>query len=128
MSAEDIPSDAEFFSLEGERNARISKVYDGDTVHAIFKVGNSYCKFKVRLSGIDTPEIKTKDADEKKRALEARDWLHTKVFGKIVTLKCKEFDKYGRLLADIICDGTCLNQKMIDLNLGYAYDGGTKKK
>lgn len=119
-------NDVRFFTIEGDHKAKVVKVYDGDTVHAILDIFGAYYKFKVRLDGIDTPEIRTKDLEEKTKGLDARDWLSKRIMGKIVDLKCKGMDKYGRLLADIYVNDTCINTEMITNNIGYEYHGGTK--
>lgn len=137
--------------------ARIVDIYDGDTCTCIIPFNNSYYKFNIRLEGIDTFEMKSKDDKQKKLALEAkrrlcclisndldsidinitrkelRKLLNEKCY--IIKLKCGEFDKYGRLLAylfDNKCD--CQNDEesynycLIKEKLAYAYDGGTKQK
>ena len=103
------------FSLEGyECDAKIIKVYDGDTVTVVFEYKNELHKWHCRLDGIDTPELKTKNAKEKDMGLKARDALREKILNKVVKLKCKSFDKYGRLLADIYYNNCKINQWLID--------------
>lgn len=116
------------FSLNGMTfDAKVISVYDGDTLTAIFKFKGEHYKWSCRLTGIDTPEMKGGSANEKKAAIEARDYLRSCVLNKVVKLECGEFDKYGRLLVKIIDEnGKNINECMI--NTGYAkeYFGGTK--
>lgn len=117
------------FSLNDlKTDAKIIKVYDGDTVTAIFYLNNELYKWSCRLTGIDTPELKTKDESEKILGLKARDALKEKILDKIVKLHCYEFDKYGRLLVDIYLEDLHINKWLIDENYANSYDGGTKTK
>ena len=120
------------FTLKGYQTyAKCVYVYDGDTVHVVFKQPNSgEChKWVIRLMGIDTPEMKSKNAAEKAKAVQCRDYVRTKILDKIVILDCLEFDKYGRLLANIFLEGSekSINQELIDNGLAKAYDGGSKE-
>ena len=122
------------FTLNGHKTyAKCVYVYDGDTIHAVFKLPNSAeChKWVIRLMGIDTPEMKSKNAVEKAKATETRDYLKKMILDKIIILDCLEFDKYGRLLANIYLEGTpgekSINQTLIDNGFAKAYDGGTKE-
>lgn len=81
----------------------------------------------MRLAGIDTPEMTSKNNLEKERAIFVRDRLHDLVFGKIVLLKNLSMEKYGRILADIYLDGLHVNQYMIDNKFAYVYNGGKKQ-
>ena len=107
--------------------AKIISVYDGDTVKAIFPLNGVMYKWNCRLTGIDTPEIRTSDRLQKKFGYEVRDHLRTKILNKVVTLKCQDLDKYGRLLTEIWFDQQNINQWLIDSGYAFAYDGGTKQ-
>lgn len=112
--------------------AKVIKVYDGDTFTIACRLKfddyetNKYYRFSVRIRGIDTPELKTKNATEKKLALEAKTELTTKIYSRIVELKNVEYEKYGRILADVYFDGINIGQSMIDDKYAVAYDGKTK--
>lgn len=125
----------------------VCKVYDGDTIHVVSAMSVKYCrchdktdpycghgylqqyfKFKIRINGIDTPEIKTKD----KGAMEARHVLTELILGKIIQIFVVKTDKYGRLLCEIYTEDT--NGDWFDVGKwlvknGYAveYDGGKKQ-
>ena len=117
------------FSLNGYKtDAKVVKVYDGDTVHVVFRYFDQYYKWICRISHVDTPELRTKDADEKKRGYEARDKLRELIFGKIVQLSCQEFDKYGRLLVEIETEGIKVHEWLIQQGHAKPYEGGTKEK
>lgn len=99
-----------------EYNVIIISVYDGDTVTADIDLGFGVWlrKQKFRLIGIDTPEIRTRDLDEKKRGYAARDRLRELVLDKHVIVKSHGKGKYGRWLVDIIDDeGKSINQRLI---------------
>lgn len=117
------------FSLNGMIcDAKVVKVYDGDTITLIFKLFDNYYKWSCRLDGIDTPELKSKNTDEKNAAIKARDFLSEKILNKIVKVHCGNFDKYGRLLGTIFLNEMNINELMIEQGYGVGYDGGTKKK
>ena len=117
------------FNFDGEEKiCKVVKVYDGDTIHVVFLFNKQMTRWTVRMTGYDSPEMKSKNKDEKVAALAARDYLSSEIQEKIVILKCGKFDKYGRLLGTIIHDRQNMNEKMISLGHGYVYDGGTKKK
>ncbi len=83
--------------------AEILSVYDGDTVTATIDMG--FCAFlykvKLRLHGIDTPEMRAKDPDEKARAVLARDFVRKRILGRTILMKSLGKGKYGRYLSII---------------------------
>ena len=112
------------------KTGKVIKVYDGDTITIASKVPGLYnspiYKFSVRLNGIDTPEMRTKDEDEKEIATLARDALSEKIMGKEIRLENIKTEKYGRVLCDIYLAQIHLNQWLIDEKYALPYDGGTK--
>ena len=122
--------DAIDFSFEGDLiEAKVMSVYDGDTIKVAFPFGRKMFKWNCRLSGIDTPELRTKNLKEKEFGYKVRDLLREKIDGKIVKIKCGDFDKYGRLLIKIYVpeETETINQWLIMNGFAFAYDGGTKK-
>ena len=108
---------------------KVIKVYDGDTITIATRLPGNTCvyRFSVRLDGIDTPEIKTKNPLEHERAVFVREQLHNLVYGKIVLLKNLSIEKYGRILADVYLDNLYVNQYMVDKKYANVYDGGKKQ-
>lgn len=109
---------------------RVIKVYDGDTITIASKLpyDNSLVyRFSVRLNGIDAPEIKGKDEDEKLAAQNAKRALENLILNKMVKLKNNTLEKYGRILADVYYEDIHLNEWMLTNCYAVKYDGGTKK-
>ena len=87
------------FTLHPHRYlAQCVKCYDADSIHAVIHFHGTPTRFRCRLLGIDTPEIRSKDPAERTHARAARDFLREGILGKYVVLSCGDFDKYGRLL------------------------------
>jgi len=110
---------------------KVIKVYDGDTITiaAILpQLQRPVYRFHVRLNGIDSPEIKGKTPNEKLLAIKSRDALAEKIMNKIVYLENIGREKYGRILADVYCDGVNMNKWMLENKYAVPYDGGTKSR
>lgn len=118
---------------------KVLKVYDGDTIWVAIKLKGSIFKIKVRLYGIDTPEMKPSRSklnrdEEIKKAKEARDYLASLINNKIIILKSEGFGKYGRVLGKLylkrgfFCKKTYFDVNKEMINKGYAteYYGGEK--
>ena len=121
------------------RVVSIDKVVDGDTIDVTIDLGfDLFKKERVRVAGVDTPEKRTRNLEEKALGLDATAWIKDKLEGAIDgdddLIIRTELDggvgKYGRLLGWLyIGDATVsLNEKMIDEGYAWAYDGGTKNK
>lgn len=113
--------------------ATIIDIYDGDTCTVSIDLGFSLTlELKCRLYGIDTPELRNKDKEEKRRGYLARDYLRERILNKQVILKTYKPDKYGRCLVDIYLDETLneppthINKELIDKEYAKEYYGGTK--
>lgn len=129
MDLQSQPEDVPMFSLNGYlTEAKVVKVYDGDTVHVVFKYFEKYYRWIGRIAHVDTPELRTKNLEEKKKGYEVRDKLRELIFGKVVQLHCHEFDKYGRLLIDIQIDDIKVDEWLITNGYAKKYEGGTKEK
>lgn len=83
--------------------AFVKDVYDGDTVTVDIFLGFNVVlsDIKIRLIGIDTPEIRTKDVEEKVQGYASRDWLREQILNKNVLLHTSERGKFGRWLGMI---------------------------
>jgi micrococcal nuclease len=110
--------------------AKIVHVYDGDTVHAVFSLPRSSTiyKYKLRLAHIDTPELKSKNINEKIKANEAKKIVEDMILDKIVYLELEGEDKYGRILANIYINNLNLNDFLIKNKYANKYEGGKKIK
>ena len=121
------------------RVTEITKVLDGDTIDVLIDLGFDLSKKeRVRIAGVDTPEKRTRDLEEKELGIDATNWLKDKLEGAIAgdddliirTELVGGVGKYGRLLGWLyIGDSTVsLNEDMITEGYAWAYDGGTKQK
>ena len=113
-----------------EYSCRINRVIDGDSVDVCIDLGFDISfTSSVRLYGIDTPESRTRDPDEKKCGLLAKKFLEDAVKnGKNIIIRTQkdEKGKFGRVLGSLIIDGANINHKMIEENLAVAYYGQSK--
>ena len=111
----------------------VDRVVDGDTVDVIIDLGFDLTKKeRVRLAGIDTPESRTRDLEEKAMGLEAKDHLTDMLKGadKLI-VKTEKDGKYGRMLGWFYRDEDTkysINETMIEQGYAWKYDGGTKEK
>ena len=122
------------------RVTSIDRVLDGDTIDVTIDLGfDLYKKERVRVAGVDTPEKRTRDLEEKELGIHATNWLKEKLDGAIAgdddlvirTELVGGVGKYGRLLGWLYIGGdaeSSLNEQMIDEGYAWAYDGGTKQK
>ena len=115
-----------------EYPCKIVRVVDGDTVDVDIDLGFSHWihNERIRLFGVDTPECRTRDAEEKAAGLVAKkfveDALHV---GGTYTLSTKEKGKFGRYLGVIfITDKTSINAVLVTEHLAVAYFGQSKQE
>ena len=121
------------------RVIEINRVVDGDTIDVTIDLGfDLYKKERVRVAGVDTPEKRTRDLEEKeqvsmRRIEPKRSWM-VPLLGMTILLSVLKLvggmGKYGRLLGWLyIGDSTSsLNEQMIEEGYAWEYDGGTKQK
>jgi micrococcal nuclease len=118
--------------------AKLERVVDGDTVDALIDLGfDTWVKKRIRYKGIDTWESRTKDLDEKKLGLAAKDRnkeLLESVSSKpgYFRLRSHGVGKYGRVLGELFIKDNegieyNINQTLIDEGHAYEYEGGKKK-
>ena len=121
------------------RVIEITKVLDGDTIDVVIDLGfDLYKKERVRIAGVDTPEKRTRNLEEKELGIDATNWLKDKLEGAIAgdcdliirTELVGGVGKYGRLLGWLYIGDAeqSLNEQMIDEGYAWEYDGGTKQK
>tara|TARA_R110002020_G_scaffold175181_1_gene367082 strand:+ start:26 stop:409 length:384 start_codon:yes stop_codon:yes gene_type:complete len=111
-------------------NATLERIVDGDTFDCCLDLGFDVKlhKQRVRLSGIDTPESRTRDLEEKKLGLAAKERLKELCDGKL-KIKSLGKGKYGRILGiPYTKDGKDICQILIDEGHAVEYHGGTKTK
>jgi len=122
------PTEIPKFSFLGvEKYARIYKVYDGDTCTLLFEWNKQMINTSCRIYGIDTPELRTKDLDEKKAGYEAKEFLEGLILDKILLVKFGKNGKYGRPLIQIFLDnGQSISDILISNKYAKPYFGGTK--
>ena len=117
----------------------IKKVLDGDTIDVIIDLGFDLAKTeRVRIAGVDTPEKRTRNLEEKALGIDATEWLKDKLEGAIdgdddLVIRTElvgGVGKYGRLLGWLYIGDSdlSLNEQMISEGYAWAYDGGKKQK
>lgn len=114
-----------------EYNCEVTRVVDGDTVDVIIDCGFSILhKVRVRMYGIDTPESRTRDKDEKARGLMSKDFLVDALEKGDVIIKTKKDKKgkFGRILGELHVEDTNINQSLIDNFLAVEYYGQSKEE
>ena len=115
----------------------ITKVLDGDTIDVLIDLGfDLFKKERVRIAGVDTPEKRTRNLEEKALGVDATNWLKEKLEGTLagddeLTIRTElvgGVGKYGRLLGWLYVGESVvsLNEQMITEGYAHAYDGGTK--
>ena len=121
------------------RVTEINRVVDGDTIDVTIDLGfELYKKERVRVAGIDTPEKRTRDLEEKALGIDATNYLKKKLEDTIagddeLTIRTElkgGMGKYGRLLGWLYIgeDVVSINEQMIAEGYAWSYDGGTKQK
>ena len=121
------------------RVVKVNRVVDGDTIDVTIDLGFDLMKKeRVRVAGVDTPEKRTRNLEEKALGIDATNWLKNKLEDTIkgedeliIRTELKGgVGKYGRLLGWLYIgdDSVSLNEQMINEGYAWAYDGGTKQK
>ena len=115
-----------------EYGCQVTRVVDGDTIDVDLDLGfDIIYKCRVRLYGIDTPESRTRNKDEKVRGKLAAKFLQNAISnGENVILQTQLKDskgKFGRVLASVIVDGIDINQSMVTNHMAVRYEGQSKK-
>ena len=121
------------------RVVSIDKVIDGDTIDVTIDLGfDLFKKERVRIAGVDTPEKRTRNLEEKALGIDATEWLKDKLEGAIdgdddLVIRTElvgGVGKYGRLLGWLYIGDSdlSLNEQMITEGYAWAYDGGKKQK
>jgi len=124
-----------------EYKAIVDRVVDGDTIDCTIDLGfKTWKKVRIRMEGINTPESRTRDLEEKKRGLAAKDRLVEilKYNDNQCTLKVSGVGKFGRAIASVYVDTLSpasdqssmtivnVNKQLIEEGHAVAYDGGKR--
>ena len=114
-------------------SAKLVRVVDGDTADAMIDLGfNTWVKKRIRFFGVDTWESRTRNLEEKKKGLAAKDYvkdlLQNSDEGKFL-LKSHGVGKYGRVLGELFVKGSekSVNELLKDNGHAYEYHGEKKK-
>jgi micrococcal nuclease len=110
--------------------SEVLKYIDGDTIDVIVDLGfKTFVKKRIRLAGINTPEVRTRNKEEKKRGIAARERLRELIEGsdKDLMLVSHGVGKYGRVLGELILSPNLnVNQTLVSEGHAKEYHGGKK--
>lgn len=98
-------------SAEQLFNGVVSKVHDGDSIHLLTSEG----RIKIRLSGIDTPELK------QAFGIEARDALRSWIMNREASARCHKIDRYKRHVCVVLLDDQDINLRMVESGLAWHF-------
>lgn len=111
-------------------NIKITKVVDGDTAKGDIDLGfgMTYANQTIRFWGIDTPESRTRDLEEKYYGKLSAQYVKDRlIVGEKYQMRTEiDKGKFGRILGEFFIDGVSLNQQMIDENMAVKYMGQSK--
>ncbi|EAJ1461816.1 thermonuclease family protein [Campylobacter upsaliensis] len=121
-----LPQDFKEQNLEKELTGKVSKVIDGDTIELLAKTSktnpyNHIAKLKIRLYGIDAPELKQAYGKE------AKEYLSALVLKQEVGLIIENKDKYDRFVGTLFLKGQDINKEMVKNGYAHAYESFSKK-
>ena len=106
----------------------VQEVIDGDTYHITFLIESTPITLKLRLFGLDTPELSSKNLLEKQAATKVKNILVRKLEGKYCKCELIKWDKYGgRVVGKLFVNGKSLTDTLLTYNLAKAYEGASKE-
>ena len=118
-----------------EYKCEVKRVVDGDTMDVILDLGFDVLhSVRVRLAGIDTPESRTRDLDEKARGKLSKAYLKESIKGKKIVLKTRLKDsrgKFGRVIAEVWAEfeeGSLRNVNELMVKESYAVKYNAENK
>lgn len=111
-------------------DVNLVSVYDGDTVYLESELWPDSNQFiRLRIYGIDTPEIRTRKLCEKELGKQAKRFLARHLADKVLTLTNVKTGKYaGRVIGDLYADGILVSKVMLDSGYATPYFGKKKTK
>lgn len=106
---------------------KVARIVDGDTCDLWINLGfDTFVKKRIRMWGIDTPESRTRDKDEKVLGLAATERLRELLSEGVCDLDSIELGKYGRVLGIIHVGDINVNAEMLKTEGTKEYYGGTR--
>ena len=118
-----------------EYKVKVIDVIDGDTIDVVIDLGfDIFTNKRIRLAGIDCPESRTTDLNEKRLGTEAKEYLKLLLVNAsnvvVKTLPADTYEKYGRVLGKLYIDSSVIsvNELMVSRGYAWSYDGGAKVK
>ena len=118
------------FAYKDVKISKVISIYDGDTLRVNIDsfpdiVGKN---IRIRIKGIDAPEIKGKCQKEIDLAIMARDYLRNAINqSSQIELRNIERGKYFRIVGELYIDGENISKSLIKEKLAYIYHGGKKR-
>jgi endonuclease YncB( thermonuclease family) len=111
----------------GKYTCYVQDVVDGDTFHITFLLHSKPITMKLRLQGVDTPEIHGKTDLEKEAAIKIKNDLEKRLRGKFVCCQLHKWDKYGgRIVGTLQFKNIDLSNYLISKKYGKKYEGSKK--
>jgi len=108
-------------------NAKVDRVVDGDTIDALVDLGfDTWKKVRIRMMGLNAPESRTRDLEEKKKGLAAKDRLKELLNKETFTLQSHGVGKYGRCLGELFVEDVNINKQLIEEGHAVEYHGGKR--
>ena len=108
-------------------NAKVERVVDGDTIDATIDLGfDTWKKVRIRMIGMNAPESRTRDLEEKKLGLAAKARLIELLGDGDFILQSHGVGKYGRCLGELFIEDMNINQQLITEGHAVAYHGGAR--
>jgi len=108
-------------------NAKLERVVDGDTVDALVDLGfDTWKKVRIRMMGMNAPESRTRDLEEKKKGLAAKDRLIELLSDGTFILQSHGVGKYGRCLGTLWVEDIDVNKTLINEGHAVEYYGGKR--
>ena len=109
-------------------NAKLDRVVDGDTIDALVDLGfDTWKKVRIRMMGMNAPESRTRDLEEKKLGLAAKARLIEMLGDGEFTLQSHGVGKYGRCLGEIFRESdVSINRQLINEGHATEYFGGKR--
>ena len=114
-----------------EYRAKVTRIIDGDTIDVDVDLGfDVWLKNSVRMYGIDTPESRTRDKEEKRFGLLSKQFVkdHYPVGSTAILRTHKDkTGKFGRILGELVWENTTINKIMVDEHYAVLYNGQSKE-